>query len=120
MARKREFNAFSLSFLDIMSCGFGAVILIYLIINHASETVNKEVDLQLLAQVTKLEKEVLEGEKDLVELRITVDETEEDVTETQGTTLEILKELEELSERIAELSESGTSSEDTIEKQKTE
>ena len=120
MARKREFNAFSLSFLDIMSCGFGAVILIYLIINHASETVDKEVDLQLLAQVTKLEKEVLEGEKDLVELRITVDETEDDVTETQGTTLEILKELEELSERIAELSESGTSSEDTIEKLKTE
>ena len=120
MARKREFNAFSLSFLDIMSCGFGAVILIYLIINHASETVDKEVDLQLLAQITKLEKEVLEGEKDLVELRITVDETEEDVTETQGTTLEILKELEELSERIAELSESGTSSEDTIEKLKTE
>jgi hypothetical protein len=120
MARKREFNAFSLSFLDIMSCGFGAVILIYLIINHASETVDKEVDLQLLAQITKLEKEVLEGEKDLVELRITVDKTEEDVTETQGTTLEILKELEELSERIAELSESGTSSEDTIEKLKTE
>lgn len=120
MARRREFNAFSLSFLDIMSCGFGAVILIYLIINHATETVDKDMDLQLLAQVTKLEKEVLDGEKDLVELRITVDETEDDITETQGTTLEILEEIEALSQRIAELSESGTSSEDTIEKLKTE
>ena len=120
MARKREFNAFSLSFLDIMSCGFGAVILIYLIINHASETVDKDMDLQLLAQVTKLEKEVLEGEENLLELRVTVEETEDDVTETQGTTLEILKQIEELSKRIAELSESGTSTADTIETLKTE
>jgi hypothetical protein len=120
MARKREFNAFSLSFLDIMSCGFGAVILLYLIINHASETVDKNVDLQLLAQVKKLEQEVLIGEENLVELKITVDETEDDVTETQGTTLEVLKEIEKLSKRIEELSESGASTEDTIESLKTE
>lgn len=36
MARKRRgFNVFSLSFLDIMSCGFGATILVFLIIDHA-------------------------------------------------------------------------------------
>ena len=120
MARKREFNAFSLSFLDIMSCGFGAVILLYLIINHASETVDKDIDLQLLAQVKKLEQEVLVGEDNLVELKLTVDETKDDVTETQGTTLEILKEIEELSKRIEELSESGASTEETIESLKTE
>ena len=35
MARKkREFTTFNLSFLDIMSCGFGAVILVFLIMNH--------------------------------------------------------------------------------------
>ena len=32
MARKR-FTTFNLSFLDIMSCGFGAVVLFYMIIS---------------------------------------------------------------------------------------
>ena len=35
--RKREFNTFNLSFLDIMSCGFGAVVLVFLIIDHSIE-----------------------------------------------------------------------------------
>lgn len=32
--RKRTFSAFNLSFLDIMACGFGATILLFLIIDH--------------------------------------------------------------------------------------
>ena len=32
MAKQRESNLFTLSFLDVMSCGFGAVILLYVII----------------------------------------------------------------------------------------
>lgn len=39
MAKKgREFNPFSLSFLDIMSCGLGAVILIFLILKHGESS----------------------------------------------------------------------------------
>ena len=34
MARKRRNIAFSLSFLDIMACGFGAVTLLFLILRH--------------------------------------------------------------------------------------
>ena len=38
MARKkRAFTTFNLSFLDIMSCGFGAVVLVFLIIDHSME-----------------------------------------------------------------------------------
>ena len=33
-SRNRSFNAFNLSFLDVMSCGLGAVILIFLILKH--------------------------------------------------------------------------------------
>ena len=39
MAKKsRDFSPFSLSFLDIMSCGLGAVILIFLILKHGEST----------------------------------------------------------------------------------
>jgi len=34
MRTRRKITAFSLSFLDIMSCGFGAVVLLFLIIKH--------------------------------------------------------------------------------------
>jgi hypothetical protein len=33
--RKKEFDIFNLSFLDIISCGFGAVVLLVLISNTA-------------------------------------------------------------------------------------
>ena len=35
MLKKRRITAFSLSFLDIMACGFGAVTLLFLILRHS-------------------------------------------------------------------------------------
>ena len=35
--KRRGFSVFSLSFLDIMSCGFGAVVLLFLIIKHHAD-----------------------------------------------------------------------------------
>ena len=35
--RKRQANTFNLSFLDIMSCGFGAVVLVLVIFVHSIE-----------------------------------------------------------------------------------
>jgi hypothetical protein len=68
MARKRQLNLFSLSFLDVMSCGFGAVVLIFLIINHASREEGKELNKDLLAEIRLLDYQVQSGEKDLFEL----------------------------------------------------
>jgi len=67
MARRRRFSVFSLSFLDIMSCGFGAVVLIYLIINHATEVTVQEVNRDVLAELRMLDYQVLTGEKNLAE-----------------------------------------------------
>jgi hypothetical protein len=68
MARKRQLNLFSLSFLDVMSCGFGAVVLIFLIINHASQEEGKELNRDLLAEIRMLDYQVQSGERDLFEL----------------------------------------------------
>jgi hypothetical protein len=54
MARKR-FTTFNLSFLDVMSCGFGAVVLFYMIINaQVSVRADKE-NSTLLAETNLLE-----------------------------------------------------------------
>ena len=49
--RKRKFTTFNLSFLDIMSCGFGAVVLVFLIIDHSMETQSRELNQDLLSEV---------------------------------------------------------------------
>ena len=51
MAKKRPLNIFSLAFLDVMSCGFGAVILIFLIVNHDAQQNQAVVNKDLLAEI---------------------------------------------------------------------
>ena len=68
MAKKRVLNIFSLAFLDVMSCGFGAVILIFLIVNHDAQQNQAIVNKDLLAEIRLLDYQVLQGEKDLFDL----------------------------------------------------
>ena len=57
MARKnRTFTTFSLSFLDIMSCGFGAVVLVFMIIDHSIKE-----DVLNSNQVSQLEVDLLKS-----------------------------------------------------------
>jgi len=65
---RRAVNVFSLSFLDVMSCGFGAVILIFLIINHATQEEEKTINKDRLSEVRLLDYQVQNGERDLFEL----------------------------------------------------
>ena len=58
MAR-RTVNVFSLSFLDAMTCGFGAVVLFYMVINSSVGLRNQEVTADRQAEVDLLEVEVL-------------------------------------------------------------
>lgn len=120
MAKRREFNVFSLSFLDVMSCGFGAVILIFIIINHSTEVNSQEINAQLLAEVKKIELQV-EGETlNLIELRNTLDEAEDEIITTEALVLEIILAIKELQAKIQELVEAGTSQQDSIEALKSE
>lgn len=66
-----------------MSCGFGAVILIYLIINHATETTVKEVNRDVLAELRMLDYQVLTGEKNLVEEKKAVEEQRKKLAEIE-------------------------------------
>ena len=66
---KRRFSVFSLSFLDVMSCGFGAVVLIFLIIHHRIDDDAVEVDRELLSESRKLDYLLATGEENLVDLQ---------------------------------------------------
>ena len=68
MARK-PMNVFSLSFLDAMTCGFGAVILFFMIINANIDLRREDTLDDLASEVERMELKVLTGRRNLVELR---------------------------------------------------
>ena len=80
---RRRFTVFSLSFLDVMSCGFGAVVLIFLIINHRIETDTTHADRELLSESRKLDFLIATGRKDLVDLREQVEDRRKRVADAQ-------------------------------------
>ncbi len=120
MARRREINVSGLAFLDIMSCGFGAVILIFIIINHSTETTSQEINTQLLAEVRKIEIEVEDETLHLIEIKNSLEETNDEIITTEALVMEIIRAIRELQAKIIELAESGASQEDSIEALKSE
>ena len=120
MAKRREFNVFSLAFLDIMSCGFGAVILIYIIINHGTENTSKELNITLLAQVNQIEERVENEQQDLIVLRNTMAEVDETIVTTAADIVELLEMIRELETLIAQASADQSTSNESIEELKTE
>jgi hypothetical protein len=120
MARKRRFTTFNLSFLDIMSCGFGAVILVFLIIDHSIVSETQTLNADLLSEVDLLEEEVLEGEEGLVRLRNTLSEVSFDMVEAQGLAARINEEVEEYQALIESLRDQGFTERSDIESLKAE
>lgn len=102
MARKRRHNdVFSMSFLDCMSCGFGAVILFFMIINSQARKTTDSPPEPLMAEASKLEYEVLEHRKDLVLARNTMETLEEQRAEAKNEIARITGLIETLKAELA-------------------
>ncbi|MBO6565748.1 MAG: hypothetical protein JJ934_07445 [Pseudomonadales bacterium] len=120
MAKRRDFNVFSLSFLDIMSCGFGAVILIYIIINHATETTSQEINTQLLAEIKRYEEQVKDAQENLIVLKNTAEEKEDEIVTTEEMAVRLIETIKALEAELALLLEDGASQNESIEDLKSE
>ena len=77
MRRRRPVSPFGMSFLDVMFCGFGSVVLLVMIVNANAITEREELHEDLRGEVARLEREVLTGERYLVELRVAIDEIQD-------------------------------------------
>ncbi len=104
MARKkRKTTVFSLSFLDIMSCGFGAVVLLFMIINHATKETNDETNVDMISEVNLMEKRLELAKRNLFELRNTVQEENERRDELTGQVQKVIQVLDEKEQELAQL-----------------
>ena len=99
MIKNRRFTAFSLSFLDIMACGFGAVTLLFLILRH-SVVEEVQPDPRLSAEVEMLKEDVSEAEEERSDLLNSIEELELRLVTTQGLSTRYLTEVEEVEESI--------------------
>jgi hypothetical protein len=103
-----------LSFLDAMTCGLGAVILLFMIINAAMRDQSVTVTSDRRAEVDRLEREVLEGHRNLVELRNAIVETDRERVLTQGLALRMIESLEEIRIELATFEASTLARRDDI------
>ncbi len=118
--KKRSFTTFNLSFLDIMSCGFGAVVLVFLIIDHSIEVESRELNVDLLSEVMLLEEDVREGKENMVVLRNALDEVDLEIVEAQGRATRVSDEIQEFEALIASLIPEDVSEEEAVEQLKAE
>jgi Mg-chelatase subunit ChlD len=102
-SRRRKTSGFNLSFLDIMCCGFGAVILLVMLLNGDMLTTRKEIVADLQGEVMRLEREVKVGEEYLVSLQNSLIETEEDSVRTEGQTRQVIDRLKNTEVELASL-----------------
>ena len=116
MARRKT-EVFSLSFLDVIACGFGAVVLFYTILSAQAGVQREKRNDDLQAEVDRLEEEVLEGYKNLVVLRNSLESTDEAVP-AEGLAARILEETEQLKQQLADAERDTLSKRETIERLK--
>lgn len=91
---KHRVSAFSLSFLDIMACGFGAVTLLFLILKHDASAI-QTADPNLAAEVNLLQEDIRVGEAELVALRNSLASVADNIVEAQGLSKRVLADIEE-------------------------
>lgn len=74
--RRRSIEVFTLSFLDCICCGFGAVILFYTIVSAQTGVVRIQKTDDMSSEVSRLAGQVLEGTRQLAALRRAVERTQ--------------------------------------------
>lgn len=119
---RRKVEFFSLSFLDVVCCGFGATILIFTILNAVLGVGGEyqPVTVDLRGEVNRLEEEVLEGQENLVELRNSTRETEREAVLARGLSRRLIETLTAVQEELATFEVSTLAKREHVEKLKTD
>jgi hypothetical protein len=115
MAKRRVVNVFSMAFLDAISCGFGAVVLLFMII-HAS--IDRRSDLELVeiaAEVDRMELKVLAGRKNLVQSKDDLAKLLQDFATLRGMRAQLVSEIESTEEQFDDLTEDSEARREQIE-----
>ena len=101
MAR-RKFDVFSMSFLDAICCGFGSVVLIFMLITAQGNAHVKKVTEDKRSEALLVEQQLLQARQNLVELKNSTALLDSARVTTQGLSERMLSELETKRKELAE------------------
>ncbi len=118
--KKRTVDPISMSFLDVISCGFGAVILLFMMMNHNSSVLPPSVTPELVAEVDMLDEEIRDGQEGLVRIRNTISDVDMQNVEAQGLATRIQQDIEDYLEELAEMEDTTLAEEDVVAELKSE
>jgi hypothetical protein len=99
---RKSLNVFSLSFLDIITCGLGAIILLFVLVNAKSAARRDSVTSDLRAETNRIENQVLEGKKKLIQIRNVLAETRAELVKTQGLSRRVIETIKEKKIELAD------------------
>jgi hypothetical protein len=100
--KHRKLTVFSLSFIDCICCGLGAIILLFVVVNSQNTAQRQRVTAELAAETDRREQEVLEGRRHRVQARNTLDEITAELALAEGLSRKILQTLTEKRPELAE------------------
>ena len=112
--KRRPISPFSLSFLDIMFCGFGAVVLLVLILNNTTVEARNEVFADLRSEVVRMENEVIVGTENMVLARNSLQATDEEVVLMQGEARKVQQSLLEIEAGLTALNKETAASREHV------
>jgi hypothetical protein len=117
MARRKT-EIFSMSFLDCITCAFGSVVLVYTLINAQGGLRQTTESQALRAEVSQMEEQVLEGYQQLVVLRNSLVQTDDETVRVEGMGTRVLSETERLKLQLADADKETLSRREAIERLK--
>ncbi len=100
--KRRKVTTFSLSFLDCICCGLGAVILLFVLVNAKSAAHRDALTSDLRAEVDRLEHNILEDKKNMIEARNALEQTLVELVRTEGLSRELIRTLKEKKTQLAD------------------
>jgi hypothetical protein len=98
-----------MSFLDTICCAFGAIVLLYMVLNASSGRANQHQSAASRAEADRVETQVLEGYENLVVLTNALKSSSTADAAAQGQSSQLLEELTQTKEQLAEYNQTTLS-----------
>jgi hypothetical protein len=116
--KRRKLTVFSLSFIDCICCGLGAIILLFVVVNSQNTAQRQRVTEELSSETNRWELEVLAGRRDLVQARNALDDITAELAKTEGLSRKILQAFSEKRLELADRDKQTLASREHVNKLK--
>ncbi len=117
MARRKT-EVFSMSFLDCITCAFGSVVLVYVLINARGGLRSQAESKSMQEEVKQLEQQVLDGYQQLLVMRNTAALTDDERAKMEGMSARVIEQTEKAKLELADADQIATSRREAIERLK--